>query len=190
MKPLLTVLVSVLLVVSVCACGSSSKGTNSSPPASVSSTTSTASSTQQSEKQVDPTKAIVDFGQPASAANRQTIVALVRRYYMAAAAEDGAKACPLIYSLFEEAIAEDYGQPPGPPSLRGKTCPVVMSKLFKQQHKQEATDLATLRVTGVRVDRKRGVVLLSFKENPRRYLHVQLEHGTWKINSLTDVEVP
>src|SRR5258705_4632253 len=49
------------------------------------------------------------WGHAPSAADRGTIAALVNRYFAAAAAGDGAKACPLMYSILEEAIAEDYG---------------------------------------------------------------------------------
>jgi hypothetical protein len=196
MKPLLTLLASSLLAASVCACGSA-KSTSSAPQASSGTSTSgdtsasTTSAAKSPAQQVDPAKAIVDYGHAANPADNQTITTLVRRYYTAAAADDGAKVCSLIYSIFEEAIAEDYGRPPGPASLRGKTCAVVMSKLFKQRHKQQVTDLARLQVTGVRLQGGKGYVLLSFgKTGPGRYLFVKREHSTWKINSLIDTEVP
>jgi hypothetical protein len=133
---------------------------------------------------------VLHYGHVASAADKRVIAALVERYYAAAAAGDGAKACPLIFSLLAESVPEDYGQPPGPPSLRGKTCAVVMSKLFKQRHQELAVDAATFEVTGVRVDGKRGLALLSFGSVRDRNIPVHREFGVWKIGDLVDSGSP
>jgi hypothetical protein len=127
---------------------------------------------------------ITTYGHKASAADKQAIMALVKRFYVAAGQDDGANACSLIYSILAEAIPEDYGQPPGPPSLSGKTCAVVMSKLFRQVPGQPPAVLATTEVTGVRVKGRKGYALLRSKVMPAGDISVELELGTWKVGSL------
>lgn len=116
---------------------------------------------------------------------------MVKRYYIAAVANNGAKACSLVYWLFAEAIPEDYGQSPGPPALSGKTCPVVLSKLFRLHHEQLVADAAGLEVTGARVERRRGVVLLRFRGSREpRYIQMHRERHAWKIDALLDEALP
>jgi hypothetical protein len=126
------------------------------------------------------------FGQAASAADKRAVAALVKRYYTAAAAGDGAAACSLVYAIVAEAVPEEFNSS----ALRGKTCAVVATKLFKQRHQQLATDLAKLQVTGVRVKGRRGWVLLSFGEMFERRMLVHREGGAWKIETLLNVGVP
>lgn len=134
---------------------------------------------------------ILDFGHAASIAQTRIITSLVKRYYAAAAADEGRVICRLLYSLYSEVIVENNGRPPGPPSLRGKTCTVVLSKIYAQQHKQMAADVATLHVIGVRVEGKKALALLHFagKEEPR-HIEIHKEFGTWKIDALLDAPMP
>jgi hypothetical protein len=213
MKLLLTLPAVVLLGVGATACGGVGKGpvsaSQSSSNAAVAGsavvrTASSATPVQPSPKKDSDgdgdnltnsfydtdDKAILAYGHAASAAEVQAVTAVVKRYYAAASAGDGATACSLIYSILAESIAEDYGRPPGPPALRGKTCAVVMSKLFKQRHQQLTADVFTLKVTGVRVDGKRGSALLSFRRMPDRHILVHRERGAWKIYTLLDAGLP
>lgn len=130
------------------------------------------------------------FGHAASRAGRHAITALTKRYYAATAADDGANACSMMASALAKAIPEDQGRPPGPPYLRGKTCAVVMSKLFKQYHRQLAAYVATLDVDGVRISGGRGLAVLRFTTLPGRQIAVEREHGVWKIDALLDEELP
>jgi hypothetical protein len=130
---------------------------------------------------------IRSFGRAANAAEKREITALVKRYYAAAAASDGAKACPLIYSTLEEAIPEDYGQPPGPAYARGKTCAVVMSKFFAHAHSQL---VGTFKVTGVRVEGREVRALLGSKTVPASFISVRRERGAWKIDELLGQSLP
>ena len=70
---------------------------------------------------LDPREGALGLGRPAGEPERRAIVTAVERYYQAALAEDGSKACSLLYSSLAEAAAEDYGQPGGPEYLRGDT---------------------------------------------------------------------
>jgi hypothetical protein len=139
----------------------------------------------------DDDTGILDYGQQAKPATARLITALVEHYYSAAAADNGGVACSLLYSLLEESIPEDYGQPPGPPSLRGKTCAVVMTKLYKQRLGLLVKESARLEVTSVRVDGKKADVLLHFDTTSEpRYIPAHLEFGKWKIDSMFDDNLP
>jgi hypothetical protein len=132
----------------------------------------------------------VNYPQTADATDTQAVTALVKRYFKAAAAADGATGCSLIYSLFAETIPETLGLPPsGTPSLYGKTCAVVMTKLFKQNHRRLVAETATLQVAAVRVNRMRGFALLHFNGIPAQSIQLHLERGVWKINETLAVEV-
>lgn len=204
MKAMLALpLVIALLGVSACGgadkgAGSAAKVSNAAATSGTSATTSTpATTTFKATPAQHPHKNDRDgdsdnnnddyaYGHPASAADKRAVTALVKRYYTAAAAGNGARACSLIYSLFAEDIPEVYGEPPGPPALRGSTCATVMSKLFRQNHHQLMVDLAELKVTDVRVKRRHALALLGFKTTPPRDIRVHRERGAWKIDEVLD----
>ncbi len=130
-----------------------------------------------------PDKSLTRVGHAANKADMHEIAALVKRYYAAAGVLDGAKACGLLTVAMEKSIPEDYGQPPGPAFLRGKTCPVVMTKLFKHPPDNLTTaDLATTRTIGARVNGNHGVALLRSKGMPLGEMAVKREHGEWRVN--------
>jgi hypothetical protein len=134
---------------------------------------------------------ILDFGHAAKASDRQQIEILVQRYYVAAAAADGAKACSLLYSPYAEAVPEDYGtSPPGPPYARGTTCPAVTTQVFKHFHTQIATRLPKLKTSRVRIKERQGLAVLSFATLSEREIRVIREGHTWKILALIDNELP
>jgi hypothetical protein len=130
----------------------------------------------------------LNFGHPANEADRRAITSLIKRYYATAAAGDGVKACSLIYFVWVEAIPEDYGFAP---ALRGRTCSVVMSKLFKQRHRQLVAQAAGLDVSHTRVQLKKGLALLRFRgSHEPRYIQVHLERSTWRIDGLLARALP
>jgi hypothetical protein len=131
-------------------------------------------------------KAIFDFGHAAAARDRGQVEVLLKRYYTAAASRNGARGCSLLYSVMAESVVEDYGRPPGPPSLRGDTCAQVMSKYFAQQHRKMAVRAATVRVRQLRVRGNQGLAVLAFGREHRRYIPVRREHGTWKVAVFAD----
>jgi hypothetical protein len=211
MRLLFALLAIALFGVGAVACGSASKGTRSTPrvasdPAANGATTKVASSATLSQSQSPlPTdndydndnpsnshydqddNAVLYFGHATSAAEARAIMALVKRYYAAAVASDGATACSLIYSIVAESVPEGYGQLP---ALRGKTCAVVVSKLFKKHHRELVAEVAGLEVTHVRVEGDRGLALLRFRTMPERRVLVHREHGVWKMGVLLDIGVP
>jgi hypothetical protein len=131
-----------------------------------------------------------DLGHAASGAQRSTIAALVVRYFALAAAEDGAAACPMVLPSLANGVPEEFGRSPSPPYMRGTTCAVVLSKLFRLNHRQVAVERATLKIADVRVDHDRGFALLRFKGLPNRFMPVTLVAGAWKMGGLLEEELP
>jgi hypothetical protein len=127
----------------------------------------------------------------ASPADERAITSLIKRYYAVALAGQGAKACSMIYSTLAESVPEDYGlSPPGPPYMRGTTCPVVLSLMFKHFHTELAAELPKLEVARVRLQGHRGLAVLHFGKVPQRQLQVAREGHVWKLASLLDSELP
>jgi cytoskeletal protein RodZ len=215
MRSSLALLAIALLGLSITACGGASSAPQTSSDATtpgsrtstVSSATSTAStststsagSTQRSTEShlkdsndgdddpaSDDDNEILDYGHAASAADKRAITAMVTSYYAAAAADDGIKACSLIYSLVAESIPEENNQTSGV-----QTCASVMSKLFMQHQGQMTTDNASLKVTRVRVEGSKGLALLDFGKTPEPHVLVHSEHsGAWKMESLLETGMP
>ena len=91
----------------------------------------------------------------------------------------------MIYSVLAESIPEDYDQGAGPSYLHGrKTCPAILSEIFKRVPGQPASMLATTKVTGVRLIGNHGFVQLHSKAMPTGKIFVERERGTWKMGSL------
>jgi hypothetical protein len=126
------------------------------------------------------------YGHAPSKADQRAVIALVKGYFVAAAAADGAKACPLIYGIVAETIVEEYGELP---EFSGSTCAVVMSKLFKHRHQQMAADLAGLEVTRVRLGGTRGYAFLYRGDVPAPFVLLHRESGSWKIESLFEINL-
>jgi hypothetical protein len=132
-------------------------------------------------------RSMTAYGHAASEADRRAISQLVERYYGAAATKDGAAGCAMIYSSFAASVPEDWGQSPGPAYSRGKTCAVVMSKIFAHYHAQMSSPI---RVTAVRVEGDEGRALVGSPLTPAVAIFVRREHGDWKINQLIGEKLP
>lgn len=144
-------------------------------------------------------QSVVDFGKPASPAEERAIVALIKRYYAIALAENGTKACSLIYSPLAESVPEDYGSTgsgpakvivTGPAYMRGTTCPVVLDGLFKHFHKALAVEAPKLHVSLVRLREHHGLAVLSFGRLPERQVTIRRERHVWRMSTLLDSELP
>jgi hypothetical protein len=133
----------------------------------------------------------LNFGHAADTADTQAITFLIKRYYAAAYAENGARACKMIYSTLEEAVPEDYGQsPPGQPYMRGTTCAAVLTLLFKHDHPQLTIEFPKLKISRVRLMEHHGIAILHFGALPERQISVGREGHIWKVDGLLDSEVP
>jgi hypothetical protein len=136
--------------------------------------------------------AIRDFGHAASAQEARAIAVLVGRYYAAARAADGARACALMFYILRESVPERYGRPPGPRYLAGlHTCPAVLGRVFARFHAQLATPPT---VTAVRVEGKQAYALLGWSALPAGYIEARRlapgEGRAWKIDAPLAVSLP
>jgi hypothetical protein len=132
----------------------------------------------------DDDEKVLYFGHSADAADRRALTALVERYYADAAAEDGAAACRLLVPFIAEATAERYGRSS---QLRGSTCPVVLSELFRLHHRLLVGKQATMRVLGVRVEGDRALVILDLPTiREVRQIDERRIGGNWRLLELLD----
>jgi hypothetical protein len=126
--------------------------------------------------------ATLSLGHAADAATRRAITALVKRYYAAAAVEDGRRACSMLPPELAKAVPLDWGGSNGPEYLRGqKTCQAVMVLLFKHSHDQLS---APVTVTGVQLNGNSAYAFVGSATMPAGYLIVQRQHGAWAIVAL------
>lgn len=136
------------------------------------------------------TAGIAEFGPAAGTADRRAITAVLKRYYAAALAGNGKLACSMLYSTYEESVAEDYGQQWSAAYLNGsKTCATVLSRLLAHYHFELAVEVPKLEVIDVRIDRDHALAVLGFAGLPKRQIQLQRERGTWKVAALLDSEV-
>jgi hypothetical protein len=134
-------------------------------------------------------RAVLGFGRAASPADRRAIAALVERYYRVAAARDGARGCAMIVASLSKSLPEVLGGPAGLSYLSGKTCAQVLTKVFRQNHRQMAVFATGLRVSAVRMRGREAIVVMTFRRLPARQLRVVREDGAWKIGALLDAEL-
>jgi hypothetical protein len=178
MRALLGVLAVLALCPSIAACGSSSSGTAGA------STAPHHRDRDNDNDNNDDDSGVLDFGHAADAADRQSLLVLVKRYYAAAAAENGAHACALLVPLQAEAVAEQGGESQ---ALSGHTCPVVMSKLFKLHHAVIAGKAAAMNIIALRILGDTGLVVIEFPEiYEARQIGVRRIAGNWRVFDLLD----
>lgn len=132
------------------------------------------------------------LGQPAAPADSRAVTALVKRYFAAAVAADGARACAMFSPGIARATPAIFGRPPTP-YARGSTCAQVMHGMFRFRSYLMAAEARHLRVAEVRVKDSEGVALLSVRSGrlqQLRLLPVVRERGIWKIRWAVDTELP
>lgn len=184
----LGVLAALALGLGFCACGGARTGATSSA-ADVSSTARSHASTHKPDRDNDGDNndddgKVLAYGHAAGPAERRIAVALAKRYFAAAAAEDGAQACGLLAPLFSESVVEMDGHSP---TLRGRTCATVMSKLFKVHHRLLAEKNASIKVIVVRARGDRMLAVLEFPPMPEeRQIEERRVDGTWTVFALLD----
>ena len=169
-----------MLSVGLVACGEGSKSSSANKSASA----QTPDRDNDSDHNDDDNH-ILYYGHAPTAAEKGQIVALVTAYYAASAVEDGAKACKLLMPFVAESVVESIGHNAG---LRGNSCSVVMSKLFKQHHALLSGESASLKLYTVRVNGGKALTVLSFSNLPEvRQLTERLdEKGEWRVLDLLD----
>ncbi len=182
---LLGMLATIPLWLGVAACGDSNDGSASrATPATV-----TAGSTYKTDRDNDGDNndddgKVMAYGHAANAAEWQIAAALAKRYFAAAAAEKGERACRLLAPLFAESAVEMVGHSP---AGRDRTCATTMSKLFEVHHQILAEKNASIKVIAVRVKGVRMLAVLEFPPMPEvRQIEERRVGVAWKIFALLD----
>jgi hypothetical protein len=199
-RPLCAALAALLLGWSLASCGGAGAGQGGDSAASSSTAASQGALDGDGDRDTGPQSSagggatdgddgeVSDFGHAASAADRQAIASLVGRYYAAAGAEDGTRACALTYFIVAETMAEDYGRSPGPHYLRGAgSCRAVLTTVFGHFHAQLAIPP---RVIGVRVNGNLAYALLEWRTLPAGYIEAKREGHAWKIFRTLALQLP
>lgn len=130
---------------------------------------------------------IVAFGHRADPSDEVQIRTLTERYYQAASSADGATGCSLLVPTLAKSIPGDYGKSPGPEYLRGNTCPVVLTKIFKHSREQLTERFS---VTEARVHGKQGIALLGSENKPASYIMVERAPSGWRVIDLVPTVLP
>ncbi len=130
---------------------------------------------------------VLSFARAATRVERRKITALLKRYYAVAVAGDGAKACAMLYeTTANEVVVEQDNW-----GVRGSTCPVVMSRIFRQRHRQLLADADSLKVVLVRTDGLNGRAVLRFRGMVEsRTIDTRLVGGIWKVQHPLDTPLP
>ncbi len=187
----------VLLSLTAIACGAS-QPTQSTTPRAHRATVSTAQpggySKNDGDEDFDDTRQyhgspanddlalLASYGPRASPAVARAVTSLVKRYYAASAAGNGAAACALLTANLAGGLATGQGQ-----TGQGEnhTCAATISLLLAQQHQQLLSEnVATMTVTAVHVKGNLGLAVLAFKTTPESEIVLEREGHTWKIDAL------
>jgi hypothetical protein len=129
------------------------------------------------EEPGDESNLVAPFGhRKANAADTSAITTLVKSYFAASAAENGARACSLLATHLADGLGANGG---------GQACAAAMSPLLRQQHTRlAADDVSTMVVTSVHAKGNLGVAILGFRATPEGSILVEREGHTWKIDAL------
>jgi hypothetical protein len=127
---------------------------------------------------------ILGFGHVANAPEKREITTLIDHYFSIAVARDGKGACALLTPFIAESVVEEDGDAPG---LHGRSCAVVMSKLFTQHHQELVGKRAGLKVMRIGIEGDVSLVALAFSEIPVvREIILRRVGGRWTVRELLD----
>lgn len=127
---------------------------------------------------------VLDYGHTADTTDRLASIALVKRYFAAAADTNGTAGCKMLVPLIAETIVEDDGHSS---ELRGTTCAVVLSKLFALHHRELKMKNATLKIIEVRAQGTKELIVLDFPTIPEvRQITARQIKSSWKLMDLLD----
>jgi hypothetical protein len=191
-RPLLAALAASALALGPLACG----GSNSGPPATATAPVSATAprphrdySTHNNDRDNDGDNnnddaGVLDYGHAADAADAHSSATLVKAYFAAAAAEDGTAGCALLAPFIAQAMPEQEGRTR---ELRGNTCAVVLTKLFRVLHREFALKEGSLRVMSVRVQGDKALTIVDFPAIPEvRELNERRSGSGWRLLELRD----
>lgn len=195
--------VAALIPVGLGACGNTRRGVGSRSSGSSQSRTATASyqigdgdgTYDDSGGDSGEDRRQRSWGREAAPAQRHAVAKLVRRYYGAALAGDGAAVCGLLAPAFAHGNAARGAVPPeyvalmDPSDLRGRRCAQIATRVLAASRVQLQAEGDSPLVSDVRVLGRRALALLAFRTMPERLLRAVHERGWWRLVQVLDSEI-
>lgn len=139
-----------------------------------------------SERSVNDEKGFLAiYGGEANQTDARTIASVVKGYYAALAAGDGAKAC----TLLDHSLATDLDE--NAARSGGGSCATYLHGLPEEQQRQlKEEEVSTMVVFGVHVKGGQGVALLGFRHAAEGEILVEREGRAWKIGAVLGGQMP
>lgn len=140
--------------------------------------------------------AVRGYGRLGSAGQAQAIEALLKRYYAAAASEDGAAACRLLSHRLARGrglralVPAEYRPAQDSTVLRNGGCAQAESLIFSVDRQQLQTESATMSIAEARVDGRHALAIMRFGHLAERQITLAQEHDGWRIDALIDGVLP
>lgn len=121
---------------------------------------------------------VIRLGGPqADSADRRAIKALVERYFAAASADNGRRACAMLAPGSARKVPRYANSWSAPAYMRGgRTCAATMDRLFRHFHHRLSSRVV---VTDVRSRGGRALAVLGSKTMPARDVEEVRERGAW-----------
>jgi hypothetical protein len=117
-------------------------------------------------------------GHPAGRSDRRAVIAVVKRYYSTAAADNGKGACLMMAPGLVKSLPMEYGRF-GAPYLRGaKTCRTVLSRFFRHHHREL---IVPIMVSRVFIKGDRAFAPVDSPMMPPSIIVLRHEYGAWAI---------
>jgi hypothetical protein len=136
------------------------------------------------------------YGAAGTAGDMNTMAVVLKRFYAAAAAGDGARACGLLSAKLahghrlERFVPEEYRPTQGATIFQGRGCAKVESTLFSIDREQLRAQSTSMLLPEVRVRGRHAIAIVRFKHFPERQIALKLEDNGWKVDALMDSLVP
>lgn len=131
----------------------------------------------------DDQEFLASYGPKASPAATRAIASILRSYYSASAAGEGASACALLNTALAAAIAKEQS----PAAAGADACAAAIAPLLAQQHRHLlAEDPATMTVIAVYARGGLALAALGFRNSPESDILLTRAGNIWKIDALYD----
>jgi hypothetical protein len=127
----------------------------------------------------DDSEILAGLGHPASGAQAGATVAVVKRYYAAAVAGSGRRACSMLVPVARRAMTAEFGRFGYPYARNAKTCQQTLDSVFKHLRHVLSAPVAAMNVI---VNGDQANVLIGSKTMPAALVRLQRWHGAWLVD--------
>jgi hypothetical protein len=129
----------------------------------------------------------VNYGQPMKGRQKRTAIALLKRYYKTAVAEDGATACSFLFSVAAKEVVEEQHDW----HVHGNSCPTVVTAIFRRLHRLLVAEARSMRVVRAGAYGPNGRLILRVANSPEaREFRLRMVAGKWTVQYPMDSALP